>query len=69
MTDPPVAPKKNPAGVQESTFSPVDPYIREYRYPGDQVPAPTGDVLDARAANIATVRTIRSGPVSTATHS
>lgn len=55
VTDPAPTPKTTTAGVQDGTFSPVNPYLREYRHPGDPVPAPAANVLDVRAANIGQV--------------
>ncbi|RZT87796.1 glucodextranase-like protein [Pseudonocardia sediminis] len=51
-TDPAVAPVGREVKAEEGTFSPVNPYLREFRHSGDAVEAESNDVLDIRSAGV-----------------
>lgn len=54
-TDPPVAPVGREVDQTEGTFSPVNPYLREFRHSGDPVGAEAADVLNVRSAGVGEV--------------
>lgn len=53
--DAPVPATVTQAGVTDGTFSPVNPYLREYRHLAAPVSAPREDVLDIRSAGVGAV--------------
>jgi hypothetical protein len=62
-TDAAVPATATQAGVTDGTFSPANPYLREYRHLAAPVSAPREDVLDIRSAGVGsvTVDPVRAG--------
>jgi predicted esterase len=54
-TDAPVPATATQAGVSDGTFSPVNPYLREYRHLAAPVSAPRENVLDIRSAGVGSI--------------
>ncbi|MCD2192395.1 hypothetical protein LQ327_03155 [Actinomycetospora endophytica] len=53
--DAPVPDVKRQVGLTSGTFSPVNPYTREYRHLDPPVPAPKADALSVRSAGVGEV--------------
>ena len=55
IADAPVPPRSVEPRVSGGSFSPVNPYLREYRHLPDPVPAPKEDALDISAIDLGKV--------------
>ncbi len=63
VSDAPTPAKQFEIGVNRGSFSPVNPYMREWRHPGAPVASPARNVLVIRSANVGalTVDPARAG--------
>lgn len=55
LADPPVAPKREELGSSDGHLSPVNPYLREFRHPGDPLAVEPENALEITGTDIAAV--------------